>query len=125
VPRFVILEHTGTPTYKPGRHWDLMLEFDGRLRTWELEAAPEDGATIRATGLPDHRLHYLDYEGPVSAGRGAVHRWDSGSFQLLSETEDQQQFSLDGARLKCRLRLDRDSFDRDQWLASFETPESP
>ncbi len=102
-----------------------MLEFDGRLRTWELETAPAAGIAIRATALPDHRLHYLDYEGPISAGRGSVQRWDSGRYELLSETECCQEFSLEGARLKCCLRLDRDSFDCDLWLASFEIVASP
>ena len=58
MPRFVILEHD-----HPERHWDLMLEANGVLRTWRLHAAPELGNTVVATPSFDHRLAYLDYEG--------------------------------------------------------------
>ena len=36
---------------------------------------------ILAEALPDHRLFYLDYEGPVTGGRGTVIQWDSGIFE--------------------------------------------
>ena len=86
MPRFVILEHTGSADYKPGVHWDLMLEAEDGLRTWELEAPPREGSSVRAAELGVHRLDYLDYEGPVSGNRGSVRRWDSGPFEVLSET---------------------------------------
>ena len=69
MPRFVVLEHD-----HPALHWDLMLEGDGVLRTWRLDAPPEPGKTVRATSSFDHRLIYLDYEGPISGGRGCVCR---------------------------------------------------
>lgn len=75
MPRFVILEHD-----HPHLHWDLMLEADDVLRTWRLAETPEVGKVIEATALGDHRIAYLDYEGPVSRNRGTVQRWDVGSF---------------------------------------------
>ncbi|MBI3408409.1 MAG: hypothetical protein HY040_08635 [Planctomycetes bacterium] len=76
MPRFVILEHD-----HPELHWDFMLEMDGILKTWRLGSPPViDGDAIAATPLPDHRLLYLDYEGPVSGGRGTVKRWDGGEY---------------------------------------------
>jgi hypothetical protein len=76
MPRYVILEHD-----HPFLHWDLMLESGSALRTWRLLALPRSGQTIPAQASFDHRLAYLDYEGPVSGGRGWVKRWDWGTFQ--------------------------------------------
>ena len=72
--RYVILEHD-----HPSRHWDLMLESGEVLRTWRLASCPVAGASVAAEAAPDHRRLYLDYEGPISGGRGHVFRWDSGS----------------------------------------------
>ena len=75
-PRYVILEHD-----YPELHWDFMLECGGVLRTWKLLSLPETCQKSLAEPLPDHRLMYLDYEGPVSKGRGFVKRWDWGSWK--------------------------------------------
>ena len=83
MPRFVILRHEGRDPEQPSVHWDLMLESGGILRTWALAALPAAGEPITAEQLPDHRLHYLDYEGPLSGNRGSVTRWDHGSFELV------------------------------------------
>jgi hypothetical protein len=97
-----------------------MLESEGRLRTWELEAVPVDGVKVRAVALPDHRLHYLDYEGPLSEDRGTVRRWDSGIYLLLSEFEDQLECELSGERLQGRLQLSRHSLNRGHGWAHFD-----
>lgn len=77
MPRFVILTHD-----HPFRHWDLMLEEGPGLRTWRLTEAPQPGRAIAAERLPDHRCEYLDYEGPVSGGRGTVRRVDHGTYDV-------------------------------------------
>ncbi len=53
-----------------------MIEFEESLRTWELLHLPVEGETTAVRRLPDHRLHYLDYEGPVSSDRGHVIGWE-------------------------------------------------
>jgi hypothetical protein len=63
-----------------------MLETGELLRTWRLSAPPAVPARIRCESLPDHRATYLDYEGPVSGGRGCVRRVTAGEFVLLDET---------------------------------------
>lgn len=73
--RFVVLEHAWQ-----GVHWDFMLEQAGVLRTWRLPEPPRHGVTMVAVALPDHRIAYLDYEGPVSGGRGEVRRLDRGTY---------------------------------------------
>src|ERR1700730_7618701 len=77
MPRFVILQHD-----HPELHWDLMLQAGETLRTWRLAKAPElPGEAIVASAIGDHRPMYLDYEGPVSGGRGQVIRWDQGTYE--------------------------------------------
>lgn len=94
MPRFVILEHD-----HPFLHWDLMLESEESLRTWRLSLPPgESTSDIPAEPLPAHRLHYLDYEGPVSGNRGSVQRWDFGTFDWLREEEGRLELSLKGNR---------------------------
>jgi hypothetical protein len=79
MPRFVILEHDW-----PARHWDFLLEDGPVLKAWRLLAEPVYGVDIPAEANADHRPLYLDYEGPVSGGRGSVMRWDAGSFEWQS-----------------------------------------
>ncbi len=80
--RYVILTHD-----HPFPHWDLLLEWGETCRTWRLLEEPAPGKTVAAEILPDHRRHYLDYEGPVSGGRGRVTRWDGGTYRV---DEDRQ-----------------------------------
>ena len=90
MPRFVVLEHD-----HPDVHWDLMLESEETLATWSLPpmALPIGEFQCPAKRLPDHRKRYLDYEGPVSDGRGTVRRIDAGTFERL----DERRFRLNGS----------------------------
>lgn len=72
MPRFVVLEHVALNRGDRDRHWDLMVESEGELQTWALDDNP---FTVLQTGgirLANHRLSYLDYEGPISGDRGEV-----------------------------------------------------
>jgi DNA polymerase ligase (LigD)-like protein len=102
MPRFVVLEHD-----HPELHWDLMLEGDGVLRTWRLLSPPDPGQVIRAAASFDHRLLYLEYEGPVSGGRGSVKRWDAGTFSLEGDTGERLVVVFEGSRLQGRRCLQR------------------
>lgn len=75
--RFVVLHHTGLG--EP--HFDLMLERSpgGPLQTFRLPDWPVT-RRMSLTPLGDHRPDYLDYEGPVSGGRGAVRRVAAGTY---------------------------------------------
>src|SRR5581483_7197270 len=95
MPRYVILEHD-----HPERHWDFMLEAGEILRTWRLSSPPAPGQTVVAEASFDHRRHYLDYEGPVSGGRGRVTRWDAGTFTWQADEPEQVVVVLQGNRLK-------------------------
>ena len=93
--RYVILEHDG-----PEKHWDFMLETGPVLLTWKLAAAPPASVSIPAEKSFDHRLMYLDYEGPISGDRGSVSRWDGGTFETLIEQENRRVIRLQGERLQ-------------------------
>lgn len=87
--RFVILQHD-----HPWLHWDLLLEEQSFARTWRLLRKPCLGEPIAAEALSDHRLLYLDYEGPVSEGRGNVKRFLAGSYEPISGQPDVLAFAL-------------------------------
>jgi hypothetical protein len=95
MPRFVVLEHD-----HPYLHWDFMLEDGDALRTWRLAKPPQAAARISAQRLADHRLQYLDYEGPVSGDRGSVRRWDRGEYTVKSEQPPMLELALQGAKLR-------------------------
>jgi hypothetical protein len=94
MPRFVILEHD-----HPVRHWDLLLEAGDVLRAWRLAAPPIVGQAVAAEASFDHRRLYLDYEGPISGGRGTVSRWDAGTFDWIAEEEGRLALKLQGDRV--------------------------
>ena len=103
MPRFVILEHDSPG----GLHWDLMLEQGGVLLTWALSEPPQAARNVPAEALSDHRLAYLDYEGPISGGRGSVTRWDQGTYELEHRSDDELAVVLAGRRLAGRATLSR------------------
>ncbi len=118
VNRFVVLTHTMPVEDPRPTHWDLMLEQSGVLRTWALDAEPNVQTPIAARQLADHRLHYLDYEGPISGGRGMVSRWDAGPYDQLTENDRELVVRLKGSRLIGRATLRRDAHDPQRWTFS-------
>jgi hypothetical protein len=125
MPRYVILLHDLTPESTPlgsgrGTHWDLMFEWGETLRTWAVPRQPSPGKSDQAEQLADHRLAYLDYEGPVSGNRGHVTRWDQGSYEVLAELEHELRVRLRGARGLTGLVLQRPpTGDGHFWTVSF------
>jgi len=138
VPRFVLLYHDCPAESERPSHWDLMLQQADALATWELrqlprawseslpDVQPVAGDTVLATQLPDHRLAYLDYEGPVSGDRGKVHQVDGGTYQLLQQTNDVWEIALAGAVLSGNATLQKDSPGSTNWRLTvpFSTPDS-
>lgn len=119
MPRYVILHHLTPPGHARPTHWDLMLESRGVLRTWALPHPPGSGQSMAAEALPDHRLNYLTYEGPVSADRGRVARWDQGQYTVIEAATDQWSIQLAGRRLQCAVTLTRDAAGSTRWQVSF------
>jgi DNA polymerase Ligase (LigD) len=125
--RFVLLRHELPASARRKSHWDLMLENHGKLLTWEVAELPNEGlpaafASIGIVRLPDHRLLYLDYSGPISGGRGSVKRIDFGHYEFLTNGSvkyglngfyppaDLVPVKLVGSRFEITLGLDRRLF---------------
>jgi hypothetical protein len=98
--RFVILTHD-----HPVLHWDLMLEDGEALTTFRLLEEPVAGTVIAAEPIAPHRKAYLDYEGPVSGGRGSVTRWDHGTFRELQQSPGARTLLLTGQRGRFKFTL--------------------
>lgn len=104
MPRFAVLGHDF-----PARHWDFLLEAGDFLRSWRLHAEPGLGRTVPAEPSAHHRTMYLDYEGPVSAGRGAVLCWDRGTFEWVRDDESEVVVELSGRRVSGRVVIRQES----------------
>jgi hypothetical protein len=107
MPRFAILEHDW-----PTLHWDFFLEAGTALRSWRLLEEPGQGKEVPSEKNSVHRLLYLDYEGPVSGGRGSVRRWDAGTFDWITDDEGRTVVQLHGKRLtgECLIESSRCRF---------------
>ena len=79
--RCVVLFHQGGFA----EHYDLMLEVRNTLWTWRLGELPKTNQTIWGERIADHRVHYLDYEGPISNNRGTVNRIRTGRYRWAQE----------------------------------------
>jgi len=100
--RFALLVHEGG---EGGAHGDLLLEravgTDPEERALAAFAAPElaralelpaaSGAALLLRELPDHRRHYLFYEGEISGDRGRVTRLDAGVYLARPAAEDAEE----------------------------------
>jgi hypothetical protein len=127
MPRFVLLYHDCPPGYARPSHWDLMLESEDGLETWALTqlpsrwhaahartlkifascAAMSGGDVVTAEYLAKHRMAYLDYEGPLSGGRGTVTRVASGTFRMSERTESARKLVFDAGTVNGQLLLDQ------------------
>ena len=83
-------------------HFDLMLQTSKGLLTWAMASIPDHSGDWPAIALPIHRAEYLQYEGPVSGGRGNVKRMMAGHYELVSPDEDS---FLDGSFAAAEIRL--------------------
>ena len=103
MPRFAVLRHDHSSL-----HWDFLLEQGESCRTWRLMKALDTLGDIPAEAIADHRLMYLDYEGPVSGDRGTVAQWDAGTFEWLVDGDDLVEVRLTGRKLIGLARFQRD-----------------
>jgi hypothetical protein len=111
MPRFAILAHD-----HPAPHWDLFLEAGAVLRSWRLPVPFDPDRPVPAEPAADHRLLYLDYEGPVSGGRGSVRRIDTGAVTWEADEPNHVAVWLSGARFAGRLTLVQDDSG---WTCTF------
>ena len=95
--RFVVLEHRQAQ----GVHFDLMIERGGVLATWKFEEFPASTSpSMTCDRLADHRLLYLDFEGPLSKNRGNVIRVDRGECRILHWAAERMALQFTGEKLR-------------------------
>ena len=99
--RYVILSHD-----HPTQHFDFMLEKEGVLQTWRLNLLPGN-APFLAEKIHDHRLEYLEYEGPISNDRGVVKRMDRGKYEIIAVTESFMIIQLLEGKYQGQINFDR------------------
>jgi len=86
--KFVIHKHT-----REGQvHWDLMIEWGDKLKTWRLDNPPEklSSQKTKATPIFDHDKKFLTYQGSVNNGKGTVEIIDEGICTIETTVENIQ-----------------------------------
>jgi hypothetical protein len=96
-----------------------MLEHAGRLLTWSLPAFPIKTSSLICEQLPDHRMHYLDYEGEIAGNRGQVQRVEAGELEWLREPQAGAcQAKLNALHRTKTIELSRVANSASEWLAT-------
>jgi hypothetical protein len=109
--RYAILFHDGIA--QP--HYDLLFEIESgsALAAWRSPVWPiADPTDIER--LPDHRREYLDYEGPISGGRGHVRRVAGGQCAIERSAQDPARWTISGVAPAMRLILEQSA---GRWVA--------
>jgi len=111
---FVVQEHHATAL-----HWDVRLERDGVLVSWAVpKGLPLDPAVNHlAKQTEDHALAHATVGRDAPAGeygRGHVHLWDSGTYELQKWRPHEVQVVLHGSRIDGRYVIFRTR--RGDWL---------
>lgn len=111
--RFVIQHHE----LSASAHWDLMLEQDDALATWQVPVPPSQycQGPVPARRIADHRKAYLDYEGPVSGDRGTVRIADAGTYVARVAGPARWEIELRGRVVRGRFELRPTAPGGDQW----------
>ncbi|MBN1392228.1 MAG: hypothetical protein JW947_05430 [Sedimentisphaerales bacterium] len=109
--KFVIQQHTSGSDV----HWDFMLQIGDSLQTYRLDKTPQQLTKTPANAVKifDHQLKFLTYEGPVNKGRGTVRIVDSGTYEILNQSDDQLEMNLNGKILKGNFTLSH--IEGDDW----------
>ncbi len=115
---FVVLIHD---ELGGGRHFDVMIEQGESLATWRCPIAPERASaqTLTLERLPNHRRHYLTYEGPISGNRGSVARHDAGTCMVTQHDKREWEIDWKGRRLSGRSLLRATGDAAQSWSLEF------
>jgi bifunctional non-homologous end joining protein LigD len=96
--RYVVHRHHATRL-----HWDVRLEMRGILASWAVPNGPplEAGKRRLAVHTEDHPIEYLTFHGviPDGYGAGSMTIWDTGTYELLEEKENELKLRMKGKRL--------------------------
>ncbi len=96
--RYVVHRHHATRL-----HWDVRLEMRGILASWAVPNGPplEAGKRRLAVHTEDHPIEYLTFHGviPDGYGAGSMTIWDTGTYELLEEKDNELKLRMKGTRL--------------------------
>ena len=96
--RYVVHRHHATRL-----HWDVRLEMRGILASWAVPNGPplEAGKRRLAVHTEDHPIEYLTFHGviPDGYGAGSMTIWDTGTYELLEEKDNELKVRMKGTRL--------------------------
>jgi hypothetical protein len=92
-----------------------MLESGDTLQTYRLDKPPQQLIQNPASAVRifDHPLKFLTYEGSVNKGRGNVRIVDSGSYEILHQSDNHLEFDLNGRILNGKFTLT--NIEGDNW----------
>ena len=119
----VLLEHEAPG----GRHYDWLLADpscpEGELWTARVQHSSQEWARVRQWFIEPigrHRRIYLEYEGPLSRGRGTVAQVDAGWFHAVLWTPRRAILDLHMRHFQGRVLLGRQCADR--WRCQVQDP---
>lgn len=124
--RFVILHHQVAAGF--GRtaqdHFDWMFQTGPTLTTFAtpIRSDMQTPFEVACSRLPDHRIAYLDFEGPIpdrgdQCDRGSVRRIAQGTFTEMENTPN--CFSATLAIDSMNANVDFRQADESQWVLRF------
>ena len=93
-----------------------MLEHHRALLTWQLPSPDLCTLPLQARRIANHRLAYLEYEGPLTGDRGAVTRVEAGRVTIRDLNDTLCAFDLSGGRFEGAFRLELADASEGHWL---------
>ena len=102
--KWVLLQHKIARPDLIEEHYDFLVENGKDCLTWKFFELPQiNGPSIEIIKQANHRLIWLHREKyTLSSERGDVHRTDLGTYSVIGDYLDEENFSLllDGKLLK-------------------------
>jgi hypothetical protein len=104
--RFVIHHHLAEK-----EHYDFMIETkeNEMLTTWRIALSDLDllqkGAEVKAQRIQNHKKFFLDYEGPLSSGKGSIIIFDSGFCKINLKAGNRFECEISGEIFKGIIRI--------------------
>lgn len=111
--KYAIQKHDAT-----NLHYDLRLEWKGKLLSWAIPKKPSNKEKRLAIQTPDHNLDYIDFEGKIPEGQygaGTVKIWDKGTWVPIKKEKDKIIAEIKGKKLKGQYTLIKFKKEK-QWL---------
>lgn len=94
-------------------HFDFMIDNGESLDTWQIHESDilplMSGEPVITKLIQPHRRDYLEYEGPVSRGRGRVEIYDTGKYNVIFREKDLILLNLRGNKLSGKIEIKKTS----------------